>query len=265
MAKARKTSPRGWRQRGRRWRQALRPWWGTLLVLLFALLVHAWLTRPEPPPSDASDLCAVFEEKPHWYRSSRDAAKKWGMPEAVQMAVIHQESSFQARIRPPRRWILWIIPGPRPSTAYGYTQALDATWRQFQRQTDRGAARRDDFDDAAHFVSWYGREIERAAGVPRDDAYRVYLAYHEGPGGFLRGSHQSKAWLLGVARKVEARAQRYQRQLDGCRDRLERPGWWLWFLGLLLFLALWAAVRWWWRRGRPPKGRRRRRQKRPRR
>ena len=259
MAKVRKTSRRGWRQRLRRLGKALRPWWGTLGAVIFAYLVYLWLTRPESPPRDTRDLCAIFEEKPHWYRSSRSAAKKWGVPEAVQMAVMHQESSFLARVRPPRRKILWILPGPRPSTAYGYTQALDATWGQFQEQTNRAAARRDDFDDAAHFVSWYGREVERATGVPKNDAYRIYLAYHEGPGGFLQGTHQGKGWLLAVARKVEARAQRYQRQLDGCRDRLERSWRWLWILVVLGALAGWAFVRWRWRRkGRPKRARGRR-------
>ena len=58
----------------------------------------------------------------------------------------------------------------------------------------------------------------------KSDAYRQYLNYHEGWGGYRRGSYHSKAWLGPVARKVEARAARYGAQYAGCRDELER-GW----------------------------------------
>jgi len=51
------------------------------------------------------------------------------------MAIIRQESSFQADAQPPRSRILWIIPGPRPSSAYGYSQALDGTWDWYRQAT----------------------------------------------------------------------------------------------------------------------------------
>ncbi len=156
------------------------------------------------------------------------------------MAVIYQESSFRARARPPRRKFLWILPGRRLSSAYGYAQVLDGTWQQFVRDADRPDAARYRFDDVAHFVGWYGTEIERLTGIDRDDPYRLYLAYHEGPGGYRRGSHKKKQWLLKVARKVESRAHRYQRQYDDCKDRL----WWLWLWWWTWRLALVAFTLW---------------------
>ncbi len=180
----------------------------------------------------------------------------------MQLALLFQESSFRARARPPRRKFLWILPGRRLSTAYGYAQVLDGTWEEFVRETDRPDAARYRFDDASQFVGWYGTEIERLTGIARDDPYRLYLAYHEGPGGYLRGSHQEKAWLLKVARKVESRARTYQRQYDDCKDRLF---WlwlweWTWRLGVLAFLV-WMFLRVWWR----PRRRRRKRRSRGRR
>jgi hypothetical protein len=196
----------------------------------------------------------VFTQKPGWYAATRRSAARWGVSESVQLAVIYQESGFRARARPPRRKILWVIPWSRPSTAYGYAQVLDSTWQQFRDDSGRPRAARYRFDDVAHFVGWYGAEIERLTGIPRDDPYRLYLAYHEGPAGFLRGSHQSKPWLLEVARKVESRARAYQRQYDGCRDRLWwlRAWWWTWRLALAA-LAVWLYLRW-----RPGSRRRRR-------
>lgn len=204
------------------------------------------LTRSEPPPRQPGDLCAIFAEKRHWYRSARRSFEAWGVPEAVQMAIIHRESGFRQRARPPRRKLLWILPGPRPSSAYGYAQAIDSTWAQFQISTGRPRASRRDFGDVAFFVGWYGDQIHRQAGVAKDDAENLYLAYHEGPAGYRRGTHQAKAWLLGVARKVESRAVRYQRQYDGCAERLRRD--WRWLLGAaaaagVLFVG-WLLGRW---------------------
>ena len=60
---------------------------------------------------------------------------------------------------------------------------------------------RDNFRDAADFVGWYVDRAHRIAGISKSDAYRHYLAYHEGVGGFKRGTFKSKRWLLGVARE----------------------------------------------------------------
>ncbi len=159
--------------------------------------------------------------------------------------MIFQESSFRARARPTRRRFLWILPGRRLSSAYGYAQALDGTWKQFVDDTGRPDAARYRFDDVAQFVGWYGTEIKRLTGIARDDPYRLYLAYHEGPGGYQRGSHESKPWLLEAARKVETRARKYQRQYDGCEGRLWWLWlwWWTWRLGLAAF-AGWLLLRW---------------------
>jgi hypothetical protein len=54
-------------------------------------------------------------------------------------------------------------------------------------------------------------------GVPLHDARNQYLAYHEGHSGYLRGSHNSKAWLLRVADDVATRAEMYNLQLIACR------------------------------------------------
>jgi hypothetical protein len=192
-------------------------------ILATAVLTVSCATRP---PAEPDDLCAIFTEKRGWHKDARRAAERWGVPEAVQLALIHQESSFKAKARPPRRWFLWLIPGPRPSSAYGYGQVLDSTWQLYRLDTGRRWADRDDFGDVTDFIGWYAARSRARTGVAVSDAYSLYLVYHEGPGGYGRGSHLSKEWLLRVARKVEARAERYQGQYAGCRQRLERSRWW---------------------------------------
>ncbi|MDA8740572.1 lytic transglycosylase, partial [Rhodobacteraceae bacterium] len=53
-------------------------------------------------------------------------------------------------------------------------------------------------------------------GVALSDARNQYLAYHEGQGGFMRGTHLKKSWLLAVADKVADRSATYRRQLKSC-------------------------------------------------
>lgn len=219
-----------WDRGRRRWKRLPRRVRGrvarlTLGALAFLLAAYALASSCRAPPENPRDLCSVFAEKRSWYRAAKRSFEEWGVPEAVQMAIIFQESSFRRRVRPPRRRFLWIFPGPRPSSAYGYGQVVEGTWISYLESTGRRHAQRDDFTDVAHFVGWYGDHIHQATGLAKDDALGLYLAYHEGPRGFLLGRHRGKPWLVEAARQVERRAARYQEQYDGCRERLER--WWI--------------------------------------
>jgi len=49
------------------------------------------------------------------------------------------------------------------------------------------------------------------------DAKNLYLAYHEGHGGYQRKSYLNKAWLKRVSDKVAYRARLFQRQLNACK------------------------------------------------
>jgi hypothetical protein len=188
--------------------------------LAAALLLSAACATP--PPRRPDDACAIFSEHRSWHRAARESGERWGVPEPVQLALVHQESRFRHDARPARRRILWVLPGPRPSSAYGYGQVLDETWDLYRRETGRRGADRDDFADVADFIGWYGDLAHRRAGVAKDDAYALYLAYHEGPGGYARGTHLRRPWLLEVARKVDARAALYRLQYGSCRERLSR-------------------------------------------
>ncbi|MDT0634239.1 transglycosylase SLT domain-containing protein [Spectribacter hydrogenooxidans] len=194
------------------------PWILSLCLWLSACAVA--------PPRQPDNLCAIFHEKDGWYDDAHAAEKRWGTPIPVQMAIIFQESAYQQDVRPPRTRLLWVIPWTRPSSAYGYTQALDSTWAWYQRDSGNSWADRDDFEDAVDFVAWYVNQSHRQIGIARNDAYSQYLAYHEGQNGFKRRTWANKKWLINVAYRVSARADRYTRQLAGCREDLESDGWW---------------------------------------
>ena len=198
-------------QRGRRRRTG-----HALLVALLASLLTGCISTP---PRSPNNLCAIFQERPSWYRAAQAAEKRWAISPAVMMAVMYQESSYVADARPPRKRLLWIIPWRRPSSAYGYAQATNETWADYKRATTRRFVDRDDFDDAVDFIGWYMARANRELGIHPTDARRLYLAYHDGIGGYRRGTWQRKGWLQSAAGNVAARAARYRSQLDNCRLR----------------------------------------------
>ncbi len=176
-------------------------------------------------PNNVNDLCNVLSDE-DWYEAAIESQDKWGTPIHVQLAIMHQESKFQHDAQPPRKWYLGFIPGPRPSNAYGYAQALESTWDTYIRATGNGGADRDDFDDAIDFIGWYTATSHRKLGISKWDAKAQYLAYHEGWGGYQRRTYARKTWLQKVSDKVKRRSLSYANQYKQCRRELEsNRGW----------------------------------------
>jgi hypothetical protein len=178
------------------------------------------------PPRQPDNICAIFDEKRSWYRAASRTEKRWGIPAHVQLAIAYRESAYVARAKPPRTRLLWFIPWRRPSSAYGFAQATDAAWSDYLGSTGRSRASRRNFADSMDFIGWYNHESHRRLGIGKHDAYQLYLAYHEGHGGYARGTYRGKDNVQRYAAHVRDRAARYQRQLDGCAAGLERRRWW---------------------------------------
>jgi hypothetical protein len=195
----------------------------TCAALIAALLLSGCASTP---PRQPEDVCAIFDERHAWYRSARRAEQRWGTPVAVKMAIAYRESSYVARARPPRTRLLWVVPWRRPSSAYGFAQATDAAWSDYVRATGRTRASRRNFSDAMDFIGWYNDVSHRRLGIARDDAFQLYLAYHEGHGGYARGNHRNKPNVQRYAAEVRDRSQRYARQLERCQRDLDRRRWW---------------------------------------
>jgi len=169
-----------------------------------------------PQPSNVSNICSIFKENPGWYRAAKSVERRWWVPVPVQMAIVHQESRFDAYARPPRTKLLFFIPWTRPTSAYGYSQALNSTWALYRHSDGGFFASRTRFSDAVDFIGWYANQAHKRAGIARSNAYDLYLAYHEGIGGYQRKTYLRKAWLPPVARKVEKRARTYRAQMTYC-------------------------------------------------
>jgi hypothetical protein len=193
-----------------------------LVAFATAILIATLHACAGKPPAQPDDICAVFDERRSWYKHARAAEKRWGLPIPVGMAFIHKESSYQAKARPERDKLLWVIPWTRPSSAYGYAQATNDAWQDYRQATSRTFVGRDDMRDALDFVGWYNHRSHRQLGLDKADAYSLYLAYYVGPTGYARGVWRNQPKVQGYARRVADRAYRYQAQLNRCEKKFQR-------------------------------------------
>ena len=191
------------------------------LVAGLALLAAGCATAP---PSNQGNLCSVFEQYPDWYDHARASEGEWGTPVPTLMAFVRHESSYRSHARPPRKWF-WIVPLGRPSSAKGYAQAQDPVWGEYTEQRGSLFRSRSDMEDALDFIGWYNRKTHRRLGIPLDDAYRLYLAYHEGHGGYRSGKWKNKPAVKATARKVSDTAEGYRAQLARCESRFRCDSW----------------------------------------
>lgn len=184
-----------------------------LFILTMELLTAC---SSNPPKQTHNNICHIYEYDDDWEEAAKETASKWGIPEYILMAFIHQESRFTNDAQPDRKYALGFIPLPRRSSAFGYPQAQDPAWLDYQRATKNRSARRTDIEDSLDFIGWYNYQSHTRNKISSHDPYNLYLAYHEGQGGYNRKTYLKKKWLIKVAKKVERRANIYKNQLKNC-------------------------------------------------
>ena len=184
------------------------------IVLAMLILILDGCARPL---SNIENACDIFAERPLWKMAADESEQRWGIPIPVMLAIIYHESHFEADARPPRKRIFGVIPNGYTSSALGYAQAIDQTWKEYIIGSGNRVADRTAFKDAIDFVGWYSRFSHRNLKIPKNDAENMYLAYHEGRSGYARGSHKKKPWLLEVAKSVKKLENTYREQLETCK------------------------------------------------
>jgi hypothetical protein len=171
-------------------------------------------------PHQIRNTCAIFEQRDglfnNWRRAAERTERQYGVPVPILMATIYAESGFNPYARPPRTKLLGFIPWTRPSSAYGYSQALDGTWSRYQGETGHWAARRTNFADAIDFVGWYHAQSHVQNGIALTDSYNLYLAYYFGHDGYSQGTWKSNADIQRAAQRVSAMTSLYRTQLRSC-------------------------------------------------
>ena len=169
-------------------------------------------------PKNASNSCSIFEEKYLWYKHTKKTEKKWGTPVYLQLAIIKMESSFDRFAKPPRQKLFKVVPYKRPSSSFGYSQAVKGTWKQYKEETGNKLATRARFKDSVDFIGWYTNKTEKILKVSKNDAFKQYIAYHEGWGNFK--NYKSNKKIINLAKRVEKQSNIYKQQLLECKNSL---------------------------------------------
>ena len=186
----------------------------------FLILLIIFITGCSSIPQNTSNSCSIFNERYLWYKHAKKTEKKWGTPIYFQLAIIKMESDFDWLAKPPRQKLFKIIPFKRPSSSFGYSQAVKGTWEQYKNETGNKLATRTRFKDSVDFIGWYTDKTESLLKISKKDAFRQYLAYHEGWGGYKNYKNNQKVIIL--AQKVKKQSNKYKAQLQKCQKRLNK-------------------------------------------
>ena len=171
-------------------------------------------------PKNTSDSCKIFDERYLWYKHSKKVKEKWGTPIHIQLAIIKMESDFDWLAKPPRQKLFKVIPFKRLSSSFGYSQAVKGTWEQYKNETGNKLATRARFKDSVDFIGWYTNKTNSILKISLQDAFKQYIAYHEGWGNYKYYKKNKK--VIGLAKKVENQSKIYRRQFSKCKNLLSK-------------------------------------------
>ncbi len=171
-------------------------------------------------PNNTSNSCEIFNERYLWYKHAKKVEMKWGTPIHIQLAIIKMESGFDWLAKPPRKKLFKVIPYKRPSSSFGYSQAVKGTWEQYKNETGNKLATRARFKDSVDFIGWYTNKTNSILKIPLQDAFKQYIAYHEGWGNYKNYKKNKK--VISLAKKVEKQSKIYKRQFFNCGNSLNK-------------------------------------------
>ena len=186
----------------------------SLFILLFLISACSSI------PSNTSNSCSIFNEKYLWFKHVKKTEKKWGTPIYLQLAIIKMESNFDWLAKPPRQKLFKVIPYKRPSSSFGYSQAVKGTWEQYKNETGNKLARRTRFKDSVDFIGWYTNKTNSILKISKNDVFKQYVAYHEGWGNYKNYKKNKK--IINLAKKVEKQSDLYKKQLLECQNQLNK-------------------------------------------
>ncbi|MDC3257467.1 lytic transglycosylase [Candidatus Pelagibacter sp.] len=186
------------------------------ILILFIFFISACSSIPQ----NTSNSCKIFDERYLWYKHTKKVEQKWGTPIYIQLAIIKAESDFDWLAKPPRQKLFKLIPFKRPSTSFGYSQAVKGTWDQYKRETGNKLATRARFKDSVDFIGWYTNKSKSILKISLQDPFKQYVAYHEGWGNYKHYKKNKK--VIDLAKKVEKQSHIYKKQLLECINSLNK-------------------------------------------
>ena len=187
---------------------------------LIYFVIFLFLTSCSSVPKYPSNACKVFGEKYLWYKHAKKSSQLYGAPIDIILAFINKESSFNRWAKPKRQKLFKVIPYKRPSTSFGYSQAVKKTWELYKTETNNPLALRTRFKDSAMFIGWYISKTNQINKIPLNDSYRQYLNYYLGWGNYAKKTYKTDKKAIIYAKKVQKQSKIYKNQLLECQKNL---------------------------------------------
>ena len=173
-------------------------------------------------PKYPSNACKIFGEKYLWYKHTKKSSEKYGVPVHMILAFVNKESGFNRFAKPKRNKLFKIIPYKRPSSSYGYSQAVKKTWELYKTETNSPLALRTHFKDSVMFIGWYVSKTNKINKVPLNDSYRQYLNYYLGWGSYAKKAYKTDKNAIIFAKSAQKQSKIYKSQLKECQKSLDR-------------------------------------------
>ena len=114
------------------------------------------------------------------------------------------------------------MPYKRPSSSFGYSQAVNKTWELYKTETNNSLALRTRFKDSVMFIGWYMNKTNKINKIPFNDPYRQYLNYYLGWGSYSKGAYIKDKKAIILAKNVEKQSNTYRKQLIECQKILDK-------------------------------------------
>ena len=187
------------------------------LIYLFILFFLASCSSVPKYPQNA---CKIFGQNYLWYKSVKKSSEKYGAPIHIILAFVNKESGFNRWAKPKRKKLFKIVPYKRPSSSFGYSQAVNKTWELYKTETNSPLALRARFKDSVMFIGWYMKKTKKINKIPLNDSYRQYLNYYLGWGNYTKKTYKTDKNAIIYAKKVEKLSKIYKNQLLECQKNL---------------------------------------------
>ena len=189
---------------------------------LICFILFFFLASCSSIPKHTSNACKIFGEKYLWYKHSKNSSKTYGAPIHIILAFVNKESGFNRWAKPKRTKLFKVIPYKRPSSSFGYSQAVKKTWELYKTETNNPLALRTRFKDSVMFIGWYMSKTNSINKIPLNDSYRQYLNYYLGWGNYSKKTYKTDKKSIIYAKSVEKKSKIYKNQLRECQRSLDR-------------------------------------------
>ncbi len=186
------------------------------------LLFFTFLLSCSSVPKYPSNACKIFGEKYLWYKHAKKSSEIYGAPIHIILSFVNKESGFNRWAKPKRTKLFKIVPYKRPSSSFGYSQAVKKTWELYKTETKNPLALRTRFKDSVMFIGWYISKTNKINKIPIDDAYRQYLNYYLGWGNYSKAVYKTDKKAVIYAKNVQKQSNIYKSQLQECQKSLNR-------------------------------------------